>query len=660
MPAINIWGTTEPDIAPEPTTSVYVKRDWADDWTWLPWVTCTACSDGKGGIPQSATFDWKFGRKRPPGAIDWAVYEFLNISGCYIAVWVHDDYGSAPLWIGFVEDENVNPWASLTVPTGEQQFKAVSLDEILNRRVVIGAYADCNGVLGQIQRQLTFNEQRPHDRGLQGNMSADLTVYDVYSFYTPGQGDDAAQVWSNADIIDYLLAFFANGEAEGGYDGPSFYLTGFTSPLENLYGTYEPGRHVGEMINRLIDRRRGLGYRLITDGVGDVYIDVFSYFMADNPEWDEVDGYSRRATPNITFSEAHSYDYVHVIGGPVSMCATFAVDDANYGDLVTGWSVADETAYLAINTGSAEGDDHARQSAEHDAVYQLFVVPKDWDGYCGSFNCWPVVTVDCDLSYASQSPQMTGRRQFKRTVPFYEGTDDGVAPTFRTAMVFVQVTDDFAFARYYYVDRLNLLNRNAAQVYPFDGELGFTVRPPINHIAALNYFDPDTQDSNYDPQWDLASMYVTAMWDLDTTLWCAYEVDRNTWPNEVPRVKVIEDPNAVAILIAPYTIYDVDESGFVKTGASVTEFRNDADRLRDKGLLATAWYSQAKATVNLRLKGIHLVHQPGAIITGVVDAAGFTEVGTVVSQRFWDFRQNVTQIVTGFEEFDAGPELMAL
>ena len=662
MAAIDIWGTSEPDFLLEPSTSVYVKEDWGGEWVWIPWLAPAACSDGEGAAAQSATFEWRFGGLVQPNTPDAAVYDFVDIHACYIAVWVHDQYGSAPLWIGYVEDEDVHPWGDLYVPGGIQQIKAVGLKTLLDRKVILGSYACCDGAIKQVGRSIQFNRQIGGGRGLQGNRSANATEYGAHIFYTPGVDDDDAGVWSNADILDYALCFFANGEAAGGYDGPYFYLSGFRTALDKLYGSYESDDTVGPLVDRLISRSRGLGYRLITDGLGDIYIDVFSRFMSDNPEQEVVDGYSRLVDPHIVFSQAHSYDFVRVLGGFIQVCCTFAVNDANYAALSLAWTEALEAEYNAIDLEDTKDNDAARQSEEYSTVYQRFTVLRSWDWMCGSFNCAPSITVDGVLDYETVSPQYDGTRQFIRTIPFYEATLAGTIPQLRRAFVLVEVEDDDENARYYYVDKLDTLDRSSASVRLSDSDMGIVVAPPINHVAAKGTF-PEDADTDAEPQWDFASMYLTAAFELDTRIWCAYEVANVTHPNEVPRVKIVEDADAQLIIIAPNTIYDIDPAdptGLLTSGESAILFRDDTERLRQKASLAAQWYAQQKATIILPIKGIHLVHPPGVIITGVIDAAGYTEVGTVVQQRTWDFPANTTTIVTGFEEFDAGPELMVI
>jgi hypothetical protein len=52
-------------------------------------------------------------------------------------------------------------------------------------------------------------------------------------------------------------------------------------------------------------------------------------------------------------------------------------------------------------------------------------------------------------------------------------------------------------------------------------------------------------------------------------------------------------------------------------------------------------------------QGIVLEPAPGIVVGGAVDGAGFTEVGTAVTNREWDLVRNTTTIKTGFTEWDA-------
>lgn len=112
---------------------------------------------------------------------------------------------------------------------------------------------------------------------LAGNRSND--VNSTTGTYLFGSGGNK---WSNLQIAYYLLGTFQPWLRIGTVAGavnyvPLFRLVGQTSGLDSIYEHHNfHGLTVREALNRLISRKRGFGWRIATDGVGPIYIVVFS------------------------------------------------------------------------------------------------------------------------------------------------------------------------------------------------------------------------------------------------------------------------------------------------------------------------------------------------------------------------------------------------
>lgn len=646
-------------IVEAPVQIVYVRRTWNEPWTWIPWIKVMSCSDGTADGPVSATLQWDFGHVVQAGLWWEDYYGPLTIAGCYVAIWVYDQYGGAPLWIGRISTEQVQPYGNPGAPGGVQTFTAHGLKQILYERPVLGSVALCYAGVGQVDRRLRFNDPAP-------NRSPMNTDYGPPCFYPSIAGEAPPAEWCNWSIADYLLGFYANGELVGGYGGPRFYLGGFVGPLGTLRGPYnDQWPTVGQALDALIPQGRGLGWRIVTDGLGPCFVDVFSYFLGDNREACDVYAWDPLLESQITLEHTQTYDIVHVIGGTVKICGTWATNDAQFGPLWCMWDrssggledMYNEIGMLGIGSEAA---DTQRQAAQFEHVYQAFGVPPYWDWTIGAFNAAPVPDLDGYVWFdRGQSPQFDSGRRFLREIPFYAESPDGVAPELRHAFVLLAVQDSQGTTRYAHVEKLDSLKLHNCSVSLGDQGMIVYIKPPINHIAAKGVW-PELRygeiknPTKYRPRWSFSNYYLTAMIELDTRLQVVRYVGSRP-PQEIPRVKVIEDPDADLVLIAPYTVVDVDaidSTKTIRTDNLVGCFRDHGPRLRAKADIAVRWYGQQAATVALRIDGITLAHPPGSLIAGLIDGAGYTRIGTVVREREWDFASNKTTIKTGFNELD--------
>lgn len=653
MASADIFGLTQPTLMTEPTEVVYVKRNWTDEWTWIPWLELVSATDAIAPDLGEATLKWRFGNIIQPNTGTAMYWDFLNIGGCYIGIDIYDQYGGAPLWIGLVPEETITPWGGY-VPQGEQTFTCVGLEELLRRAIVTGAYAQSYSGVEYIDRPMQHNKREGRTGlGLDGNRSP-IAINGLHYFYTPVSGGTDAAKWTHLDEANYLLGHFVNNSTLG----PDWYLTGFTGALAQLEGVHNwENSSVFDALNSLISRRRGLARRVVTDGTGPIYLEVMSLFVSDNYDQGVIDGFGRNVEPTITIDRRQQYDQVHVIGGPLYMCCTFAVNDPNFATIKPLWTSELQAAYDAIDGGDSPADDDAqRQSEAFRAVYQRFGIDiTTWNWTVNGFNLRPMVSDFGEIGYATYAPQHNGGRKFERTIPFQDTPLAGTIADYRMPFVLVQVEDEDENLRFAYVDKLDAYGVRGANVRLSDSDMSVYIEPPINHVAASGIWPEDDRETGIAPQYSYLTYYMTAMFAIDSRLRMLIPIPGNYGRNEVITTKLLKDDDAIAIIIAPGTVYDVDPTNptaLLTTGASAIEHRNDIERLRQKAIMAAEWYGQQRATVTANIRGIQLAHRPGSIVLGLMDAAGWTDVGTVVTRRTWNRAENMTTITTGFEEFD--------
>lgn len=348
-------------IAGQVIPTVHVKKHWADAWQYVPYAMPIQGDETVAPNIGRMSIRYDYGRNTREDRASYATETPLNFDNWYAAVWVSDRYGSAALWYGIIpsQDYAINDGS----PAGGQMtITAFELSHILDRQVITGAYTD-NGF---IERPLKFNGKHGFGLTTQGNRGSLDPATNAYRF---GPGNDQ---WSNAQIAAYLLSYY-------GPSSVNFVLTGELSALDAIVEEHNlDGLTVWAALNKLIDRRRGLGFRVVSAGAGTVYVYVFSVLsfpiaygegylgpnafatgvnFDNNPAW----------SPRLNVSSIDRYSKVIVRGGPVSCCFSVSYTD---GTLTEGWETADTTAYEDVNQGSAEANDAERSTDKYKNVYQ--------------------------------------------------------------------------------------------------------------------------------------------------------------------------------------------------------------------------------------------------------------------------------------------------
>lgn len=658
-----LYGTESSTVVWPPVgADVYVKWNWEDEWQFLPFLTPVNATEAAAPSVGQATFRYDFGPVYYPEVGDFDDWLYYTINGAFVAVVVYDYYGEALLWVGIIDMETVRPFGDDTVPAGEQIFTAFSLEHMLDRRPIMGAYTTA----GYIDTPMRFNKRR-------GRGAADFGNKDTFDNVF---GEDGI-AWTNLDIADYVVDNFAPASIEWIGVGQTL---GLTSVAEEMS---LDGLTVFEALNRLIDRRRGLSWCCVTTGDGPVYIYVFSMspfsfgmegaIIEANENQVIVDftGY-RNVQPVITFNNLATFDTIEVRGGPITTTMSLSYMD---GTLQEGWTPEAQADYEAGSTDpEADVEDHdaARGAEIYDAVFSKHRLVDDWAGVSGDgegtselVNAIPGYWADGTPDEALLGTFFRPDKVFMRTLPIaVEGTDSD-APEFRRALVVALVDvegtydpadEDTPDERVWaYVDKLRDLGSDfeSLGVGIGDRDLSVIVRGRPAHLFAKfrvgEDFDAMTATP---PQVDYLTMIATVQMATDMRI-------RATWITPglraTGRTKLIEDPDAQAWYVVPGTVIDVQDGGLIRHAGGWE--RDDSPRLRQKAVLAAAWYSVQRAQLEYTLETLGIGMPVGTMIAGVVGPEGYTEIGTVVTQRQWSFLPNGecrTVVTTGHAEIDFG------
>lgn len=269
-------------------TSVWVKPYYGDVWRYAPYLFPESSTEAAAPSDSEATMTWDYGRYVNLWGDPGATLLPLNIGNWHIRILVHTRYGTYTAWIGIVVGESLSETGidvDTGLPRGEQIIECRGLEYLLERRNVIGTYVGDATSWVHLPRTRDFNTSGNRRESLAGNRSA-FPNQDSGTYLFSSDGNK----WSNYDIIQYLLAAFQPYMPYQSYGqityGPQFYLVGQVDGLRYIYEEHRfGGRSVRECLNALIDRRRGLGWKIVTNGTGPIYIYVYSisqYWITGN------------------------------------------------------------------------------------------------------------------------------------------------------------------------------------------------------------------------------------------------------------------------------------------------------------------------------------------------------------------------------------------
>lgn len=632
--------------------TVWCRWNWTDDWEYVPWLwPDTAVESAAPSIP-NAEFTWHAGYQKNYYNTGFDSFYPLNIQDAFIQIRVHSEWGWFAAWTGIVQNEtNTNP--GLNPNNGyqclDQKITAVGLEFILMRRRINNSIISTD--IDTINRPLVFNEQSSRGPSYLGNRSATADSRGVYWF----GGTDS---WTNLDIANYVLINYVP-------TATPFYLVGELDALSQIVETHNLfGMTVYDALNQLIDRRRGLSWRVIQDQENNIAVWVFSTIAdpisfggVDIPanRWQDVinfDGYPD-VHPSFTTIRSETYDRVIVDGSAIKVCSSYSFDNAT---LEEGWSIAEEEAYEADT-------DENRSTDTYNRVFTFYRVPNDWPWTYYSLeddtaqNVLPTVNYngDVDFTDTTQLPYMASRR-FLPWLPDQVTTDaDNAEPEFRSPFVLIAVPGTPAV--YAYVDLLTAVDdRDINDDYDVrlsDREMGFYVKGQKNHTLGLNQFTGRDADDTATAEVDYATMIATMLVETDAVLRVSYLIPNNLGSN-AGKDLIIHVPDAEYWYIAEGTVADVvdGELQFYVPGAQ----RDDTDRLRAIAAAALAWYSVPRNIIEYSCDELLDMHPVGMMVRGIGNSAGdYGNVGTVVTERAWNFIEGgggVTRVRTGFSELD--------
>jgi hypothetical protein len=260
-------------------TSVWVKPYYNNDWRYVPYLFPESSTEAAAPSDSEATLSWDYGKYVNLWGDPGGTLLPLNLENWHVRILVHTVYGTYISWIGIIVGESLTETGidvETGYPRGEQILECRGLEYLLERRCVVGTYVGNDSEWAYLPRTRDFNVGSSRRENLAGNRSAATNIDSgTYLFSTDGNK------WSNLDIIKYLLAAFQPWMPYEQYNqlfyAPQFRIAGQTSALNGIFEEHRlGGRTIRECLNTLIDRKRGMGWKIQTDGANSIYIYIYS------------------------------------------------------------------------------------------------------------------------------------------------------------------------------------------------------------------------------------------------------------------------------------------------------------------------------------------------------------------------------------------------
>lgn len=672
---------------------VQTKAAWSDTWVDSPYLECLSVSVTAAPSISQARFRYRAGLIKREDSNEFQSYAPLNVDGHYVAVWIYGDdlAGERRVFVGrfIAETAALHGSRGGTVHiTADQEFVATGLENELTLVQIHGSWVvNSDGeaiqidtpipVNGRFGRGYQDNGNRSHEKKVVGT-SKDEDAPTTYVFAGRGSGPLAPpDVWTIGDVLDYVLQRYFSVDAPFPVSLLVHETLNATLATEAPYMALE-GRTVHEVLNALLDHRRGLGWylRVAVNEEGDdiVQIVIFSvlgqglsvgdYTLPPNNDIRdlqlEAHGDHDASLPDLTecLFDANNltrYGTIIIQGAPVLTCFTMRVGEGQI--LEPAWTADDSTPYDfagAMPTGRLpEEYDEFRAGDQFEYVYRAFRVRTNWD--------WTVIEGDnTEIANpranddATIDPGQSGAirdwgLRFCRQLPLQNtATLRNPWPDFQPLLALLKNPET---GRHAPVDSLEGLHG----VRPLDNDLGVQIgtRPGGNHILAKGHFDASnastTRPSAITPVYNYEELVVTAAVRLDERIKCVQTVDGG----EPHKVLYVDQPDAELWYIVPGTITGVDKDGtFVRHEGGLV--RDDGEQLRRLAAFYKAWYSVRRTSVTLRGDAIWVSLGPGTYIRQGKQQAVTIDINSVVTEVAFDLSDNMphTTIRTQWAELE--------
>lgn len=411
---------------------VYTRARWSDPWVQRSNLVPRHLSWMLGAISE-AQLRFHFGNMLLPGASTFTPVARSSFENHWVKIrylseveensHVTPPEASYTKWYGLITASHLDPRAgSGNVSSGDQFLLAHGPEIMLTRVQMVDSMIyrtnqlSANGYTAiRFGRALPFNAVREigQNRVSFGNKTTQAANYFA-------EDETLAEPWNAYEIVRYILDEVVNPSIAVG--GPTWTLQTFDDGLL----AYEPrhiethGRTAYEIINQVIDKRRGLSWYVEPVMSGDTVtswrirvaaLNSTNIYLSDtevinaNPNRVALSVINARDLMQCTLTQDSLNRYRQVIVEGGKQGAVFSID-LNHG-LEIHWTQDEELAYLEGATQDIVAGpvwDYSQLCSLHDArrmsqqinhVYARFRVRSDWNGHAMTGQrCFPKIGAD--------------------------------------------------------------------------------------------------------------------------------------------------------------------------------------------------------------------------------------------------------------------------
>ena len=694
-------------IASDIVTTVSTKSTWAGTWTEQPFLEALAVNLPVAPSHGDCRLRYRYGKVIAPAigsrAADneVAVIPRPNLTGHYVKV----EISSLGTFYGVIQDD-VDPqhgFLNGTDASGVKSYIAFGLTWLLaNSKPILQSKVKYSGGTWIIDRAVPFNG------GTDGRSERRRVAWKNYDAtnlcFTDSSQAVAPTAWKASTAIEYLVANFGPKSSAGTVlvpfvlDEDSVDYLDYELPMVE----YE-GQTIWEVINRLVDRRRGL--LLFTSIVDDeVVLTVRSQNQADItlPSGSTIPANPDQVTYNfdnavnvtdatITSTLLTQYDQIVCLGDRAGSVFTIrpqtniepdwtSTQRTTYNTAASGL-----TGYSALSDADKNAANQDRRAADDLApVFSWWRMSHSWTGRAdtdpssGSHNyALPKIDADGVEDLATYANIQRGGLRIEPYIPLRTGvnysgdvtpaTDDAdltdkdyLPPLLLLKAAAIRASED---AGWLHCERLSVAYESGSTKRPYAHSVDLAVREdvpglilkvqgaPQHYIAADQYtanasFEniPTGVGINYQ-DW-LATVYMKQ----DQYCRAQYPLDDDLPTLDLVRQKVLKFPGSNLDYVVPGTVVGVTAGAVVKTNGGFV--RDDRERLADIARMAFSWYGQARRILNLSFRGIVSGFELGQLITSVGSGGTAQTVNTAITAISYDLKGGRTTISTQFGELD--------
>lgn len=696
-------------ILSHPTHLCYVKQAWADSWVESSLLQGLRISFQAGPGQPSALLKYDYGKGMAPAvgarAADTAPATIAkaDLLGWYLRI----DVSGLPSWYGVIvdkEDHRDALWNAAT-PSGTEVYTAMGLTWFLDQaKPITQAKVKYSGGTWLIDRTIPFNGGTD---GRRGNARCAWKNYDATNkCFTDSSQSVTPTAWKAKHAIEYVIDNFAPVDDSGSVLIPfALHASALTFLDYEIPMLDYDGQTPWQLINRLVDRRRGLGLTSIVDS-GTVKLVIFSQNDASislpgggtipanpNTMTYDFDNALNILNASVTTTLQTRYDQVVVRGERAGSVFTvrpqtnFEPDwttplKQKYNDgakLEPGYSTLSDSDKEAANMDRRAADDLAR-------VFSWWRPKSTWNGRAdtdpstgaGPF-AFPKIDADGvdDKNTAANvfraglriQPHIPHRQGVDYTQPITPEIADGddVETDYIPPMLFLQVPvirASTADGGWVHCERLNQSIASNSDKRPFTYSVDLAVRDDApglilkvvnspQHVIAQDQFVPvgsfediPSGEGIAHNKW-LATIYMLQ----DQYCRAQYPLDADIPTLDLVRQLHLQVPEAYLDYLVPGTIVGV-KSGELQKSSLGGWIRDDRKRLKDIARLAFMWFGVDRRILSLSFSGIASGFTVGDLITSI-GTGGFSEtINTCITSVSYDLQAGAMSVNTQFGEMD--------